>query len=173
MSIEPNSVFECLQTERLLLRAPRREDVSTVLKIHGDPETNRYNPHGPMKSMEEALERMDTWIQSWANDGFGYWSVCSSNGSVIGFGGISRIQWGGRDSLNLYYRFAAISWGYGYATEVARTAVRLAENHLSEFPVIARINPVNTPSIKVAEKVGLELNKEVSNDEYAVYTVRW
>ncbi|VEB44858.1 Uncharacterised protein [Chromobacterium violaceum] len=36
-----------IQTERLLLRAVNAGDAEALYAIFGDPETNRYNPHGP------------------------------------------------------------------------------------------------------------------------------
>ncbi|QQE77074.1 GNAT family N-acetyltransferase [Alicyclobacillus sp. SO9] len=168
------STFQHVHTERLFLRKPENQDVTDILRIHGNPATNRYNPHGPMTNNDEAAERLNDWQKSWANDGFGYWSIFAAEGSeIIGFGGISRIFWVGREALNLYYRFDNGSWGRGYATEIARTAVQLAAEHLPDLPVIARINPANSPSIKVAAKVGLRLNPMASNNDYAVYTIRW
>ncbi len=169
-----HTVFERYQTKRLILRSPLKEDVSAVFAIHGEPQTNRFNPHGPMKSLTEAMERLDAWRNNWMNDGFGYWSVLDTQSSeILGFGGIRRMQWADRNVLNLYYRFSTKSWGQGYATEVASTAVELAREYLSEFPVIARISPVNTPSINVAERIGMKRNAEISNSEYSIFTLGW
>jgi len=124
-----------------------------------------------MKTIGEAVERVDEWRHQWQSDRFGYWCILlSGNTEIIGFGGIRRAKWADREVLNLYYRFSTQSWGQGYATELALTAVQLAGNYLPEFPVVARINPVNTPSIKVAERVGMVLNPEISDSEYPVFT---
>jgi [ribosomal protein S5]-alanine N-acetyltransferase len=168
------SHFEHVQTERLILRTPRNEDIEAVFAIHGDPETNRFNPNGPMKSIDEAIERVEQWLQDWERNGFGYWSILSSHDcEIIGFGGLRRIQWAGRDVLNLYYRLSTKSWGKGYATELAQTAVDLARRYLPEFPVVARIHPTNSASIRVAERVGLKHMPELDTSEYMILTIGW
>ncbi len=127
-----------------------------------------------MECPDDAIERVDKWRRDWEIDGFGYWSILRlGSPEIIGFGGIRRIQWAGREVLNLYYRFSTKSWGQGYATEVARTAVELARKHLTEFPVAARISPDNTPSIKVAERVGMVLTPEINTSEFTVLTLGW
>jgi len=164
--------FEYLRTERLILRKPQRGDVPAIFAIHGDPKTNRYNPHGPMQSSDEAVDRLDGWLRDWAGNGLGYWSVLDARShEIMGFGGVRRMQWAGRDVLNLYYRFSTKSWGQGYATEVARTAVQLAQEYLPELPVIARISPVNLPSIKVAERLGLVINPDIETSEFVIFTL--
>lgn len=174
MTVNVHTLFEPIQTERLQLRAPVGEDASAVFAIHGDPDTNRYNPHGPMKSRKEAVDRLIGWQRDWAHDGYGYWSIMDpSSQEIIGFGGIRRMQLSGRDVLNLYYRISPKSWGYGYATEVASKAIELARKHLPAFPVVARISPVNTPSIKVAERVGMVVTPELNDSEYTVFTFGW
>ncbi|QZY14162.1 GNAT family N-acetyltransferase [Streptomyces decoyicus] len=56
---------------------------------------------------------------------------------------------------NLYYRLAHDSWGYGYATEISRAAIRIAGQHSPELPVVAWIHAHNTGSRAVAERLGL------------------
>jgi len=166
--------FELVQTKNLLLRTPENEDAWAVFVIHSDPETNRYNPSGPMKNLNEATKSLQEWIQDWENNGFGYWSVLdSSTCEIIGVGGIRRMHYNGRDVLNLYYRFSPKSWGRGYATELARTAVNLAGRYLPGLPIVARIRPSNVASIRVAEKAGLKHTHELYTSEYVVLTLGW
>lgn len=174
MSVNTNPVFAHLETERLLLRKPNLADVAEVFVIHSDPQTNQYNPHGPMKSPEEAIERVHGWIRDWEQDGIGYWTVLSlESHEVVGFGGIRRFHWADRDVFNLYYRFSAKSWGHGYATEVARAAVQFAHHHFPGLPIIARISPTNTLSIKVAERVGMVPTPELNTSEFMIFTLGW
>lgn len=41
----------------------------------GDPETNRFNPDGPMPSIAHAHERLAEWRTEWATAGFGFWAI--------------------------------------------------------------------------------------------------
>lgn len=165
--------FEHVLTERLILRMPISDDVQDVFAIHADSETNRFNPHGPMKTTDEASKRLQEWQHYWERDGFGYWSVLRQDSPVIGFGGVRRMRWAEREVLNLYYRFSTSTWGQGYATELARTALQLSQKYLPELPVVARISPNNKPSISVAQRVGMVLKQDISDDEFSVYVLRW
>src|SRR5579875_1845652 len=84
-----SSPLSYIQTNRLVLRPPHLEDAPDVLVIHGNPETNRHNPAGPMKDLVEAKERITEWIRDWDNHGIGYWCVTKLDGAqVIGVSGV-------------------------------------------------------------------------------------
>lgn len=143
-----SSPFSYIKTNRLVLRPPHLEDAPDVLVIHGNPETNRHNPAGPMKDLVAAKERITEWIRDWDNHGIGYWCVMELDGAqVIGVSGVRVMEWSGRQVLNLYYRYGPNAWGKGYATEVASAAVKIANQHLPELPVIAQTRPANHSSI--------------------------
>ncbi|QTM98267.1 GNAT family N-acetyltransferase [Sediminibacillus dalangtanensis] len=165
---------EHVKTDRLLLRKPRVEDAGDVFAIESDPETNRFRPAGPMKSMEEAIETIKEWRDNWSADGCGYWLVVlPETDEVIGITGIRRIYWRKRDVLNLYYRFSPKAWGKGYAAEAAAFSVKVARKNLPGFPVLARIRPINTPSQKVAEKSGLKRRPDLDTAGHKVFALGW
>ncbi|WP_339184171.1 GNAT family N-acetyltransferase [Oceanobacillus sp. FSL W7-1293] len=167
-------VFEQVKTENLILRKPSEADAYAVLEIEGDPKTNTYRPSGPMKNIEEALEKIELWNKDWITHGYGYWMISERKGSdVIGIGGVRNINWQGREVLNLYYRFSPKVWGRGYAAEVARYSVYLAREHLSELPIISRVRPSNIPSLRVAEKSGLVRHLSLDSAEHIVFTSGW
>jgi RimJ/RimL family protein N-acetyltransferase len=155
--------FVHVVTERLLLRALRESDLDAVYSIHADPETNRFSLSGPMPSLDAARARLDLWMGDWHLRGVGYWAVerREAPGVVIGFGGVRHRELEGQPVLNLAYRFTPQAWGSGHATEVARVALSLAREHLPDVPVIAIINQVNAPSIRVAERVGMRLDRHM------------
>ncbi|MCL6625706.1 GNAT family N-acetyltransferase [Alicyclobacillus shizuokensis] len=163
-----------VRTDRLILRMPRPGDAASVFVIHGDPVTNRHNPAGPMTDMAEAQECISQWIDDWSVNGIGYWCVSTlRNPRVIGVGGVRVMKWSGRSVLNLYYRFAPDAWGKGHATEVAREAIRLADIHLPDLPVVVRTRPTNLPALQVAERVGLPRRPDLDTDEHVVYASWW
>ncbi|MHB1953528.1 GNAT family N-acetyltransferase [Alicyclobacillus sp. ALC3] len=172
--ISTPSPFGCIQTNRLVLRIPRLDDSADVFAIHGNPETNRHNPAGPMKDLVEAKERITGWIRDWADDGIGYWRVTELDGAqVIGVSGVRVMEWSGRQVLNLYYRYGPAAWGKGYATEVASEAIEVAQEYFPELPVIARTRPTNLSSMKVAERVGLVRRLDLDTNEHVVFASWW
>ncbi|MBX9298949.1 GNAT family N-acetyltransferase [Chromobacterium piscinae] len=145
-----------IQTERLLLRAISAGDAEALYAIFGDPETNRYNPHGPHSSIEHARMALAGWTEEWKRHGFGRWSVACREepGRIIGFGGLSYGDYGGQDRLNLGYRFAPSAWGKGLASEMARQALQCAFEALAAPAVFAKVRPANLPSIRVLLRSG-------------------
>jgi len=167
------AVFAEVRTDRLILRQPRSDDGPAMFAVHGDPATNRYNPAGPDPDRAASEETLRCWLRQWEDDGYGYWAVTPlEGGTVLGFGGIMRLTWRDRDVLNLYYRLTPDAWGRGYATEVARTAVRLARSYVPRLPVIARTRPANIASIRTAERAGLVRRPDLDT-EHIVFALGW
>lgn len=165
--------FERTTTERLLLRRIEEQDLDAVFELHGDPETSRFNPSGPLRSRDAAREVLELWLGDWARHGVGYWVVerLDAPGTVVGFSGVRHKELEGRTVLNLAYRYRPQAWGSGYATEVARVALALARKHLPHVPVVAIISLENTPSLRVAERLGMRRDRIIDYHgmESAVY----
>jgi RimJ/RimL family protein N-acetyltransferase len=154
--------FESTTTERLLLRRIRESDLEALFALHSDPATNRYSP-SPMRTLDDARVRMALWLADWSQHGVGYWLVerREAPGVVVGLGGVRYKEFEGRKVLNLAYRFTPQAWGTGYATEVSRAALGLAREHLPDVPVVAIISQENAPSLRVAERLGLRLDRVI------------
>jgi RimJ/RimL family protein N-acetyltransferase len=98
---------------------------------------------------------IDRWSRDWDADGLGTWTVrLNGEGGVIGYGGCSVRQ----DTFwNLGYRFAVDHHGHGYATELAREAIRQAGFLRPDIPVVAYLLEHNAASAHVARKLGMTL----------------
>ncbi|MEZ0090447.1 GNAT family N-acetyltransferase [Streptacidiphilus sp. EB129] len=144
------------ETERLVLTRPQPDDAEAVFAVHGDPETNRYNPHGPMRSVEMGREWLRLWDEDWATEGIGYCAVAlrGDPGAVIGFAGTKVVLLEGERVLNLYYRFSPSVWGRGLAREAAQAGLDLGRPRFPELRVVALIRPDNLPSLRLAERLG-------------------
>lgn len=166
--------FENVETDRLLLRRLKKEDLGAVYRLNSDPRTNIYNPYGPMKNISSVSKRLDIWLKDWKKNGFGYWSMTIKDDSRIdGVGGIKKLVFSQRYVLNLYYRLSPEIWGLGYATEMSLKAVELATKCLPEYPVVVMARKENLPSMRVAEKAGLKHNESLDTDEYTIYVTNW
>jgi [ribosomal protein S5]-alanine N-acetyltransferase len=167
------TIFNEVRTERLVLRRLKSGDGLAVFKVQGDPATNLYNPAGPDPDLATSEETLRRWLRDWQDNGYGYWAVTLPHSEdVLGFGGIKPIVWRDRDVLNLYYRFTPSSWGHGYASEMAQTAVTLARAHLSHFPVVARTRPENVAAIRTAERAGLRRRPDLDT-KHIVFALGW
>jgi RimJ/RimL family protein N-acetyltransferase len=110
---------------RLIYRVPTRHDLARLFAIYSDPQTQLFNPAGPMTEEAEATALLERWIGHWETHGYGWWAITRSEAPehIIGFGGIALHDFLGEQRLNLGYRFAVEAWGQGFATEMGRTAL--------------------------------------------------
>lgn len=145
-----------LLTARLSLRPPSRADVGAILSIHANPLTSLHNPSDALTTRGEAQRLFERWSDHWRRYGYGYWVVRRRDSiAPIGFCGFKSVQFNGRSTLNLFYRFHPSAWGNGLASEAATAVVKWAAQHLPEQPIIARVRPENIASQRVATHAGL------------------
>jgi len=154
-----------INTSRLILRAPTVDDVASVFALYGDPETNRYNPSGPLADLHQAKTALDRWLKHWAEQGFGQWAIATQAAPecVIGFGGITLYNYNEVERINLGYRFATSAWGKGFATELARAALQFGFIELDQPQVYGVVRPAHQASINVLEKVGMQRIDELDD----------
>lgn len=143
---------------RLTYRRPHASDVQRLFAIYGDPQTNLFNPVGPLASLEVAQRLLDHWLAQWASQGYGWWAIArvEAPDHIIGFGGIAPMDYLTQRRINLGYRFAVQAWGQGYATELGRDALKLAFETLGLPEVFGLVRPDHAASIRVLEKIGMQ-----------------
>jgi RimJ/RimL family protein N-acetyltransferase len=142
-----------LETERLTLRMWREdEDFEPYALICADPEVMRFLG-GKTFTRLEAWRHMAFLVGHWHLRGYGHWVVEEkASGKLIGrLGFLNPTGWPG---FEIGWTLGRDSWGKGYATEGARRALDYAFKELGHEHVISLIHPDNTPSIRVAERLG-------------------
>lgn len=149
-----------LETERMMLRELVPEDVDDLMLIFSDPEAMRYYPS--TKSREEA-ERWIRWVTgSYEQNGFGLWAcVLKETGELCGQCGLMPQEVEGRREVEVGYLFVREFWGRGLATEAARASRDSGFEQLGRRRLVSLINPQNIPSRRVAERIGMGLEKEI------------
>jgi RimJ/RimL family protein N-acetyltransferase len=154
-----------LETERLVLRKPRLDDVDGLLEFAGDGEVMRWIAGEP-GGREVALEHVERWLARWDANGVGQFVVLLGERII---GRVGLLVWDSRSWETSSYDLAgdaaeselgwAISsgyWGQGYATEAARAARTWAYEKRGVGRLISLIDPRNVRSIRVADKLGAE-----------------
>lgn len=140
-----------IETERLILRVPRREDFDAWAAVGTDPEVMRHL--GGVQSRFDAWSRFVGTIGSWHVLGFGVFSVIrKSDARWIGrVGTLHPADWPGDE---VGWTLAREAWGQGYATEAAAAAADWAFSVLGWNEMIHCIAPDNTASQEVARRLG-------------------
>ncbi|MFJ8785296.1 GNAT family N-acetyltransferase [Streptomyces sp. NPDC102476] len=138
-----------IETERLLLRPLRVEDVEVFVALHEDERVNRFVG---AYSHQQALKRLASVEQQWAERGHGLCAVeLKSTGEFIGRVGLN--YWEQFNEVELGWTLKAGTWGRGYATEAARACLDWGFATLDEAYFISMIRPGNTASVHVAERL--------------------
>lgn len=134
------------------------EDFEAHAAICGDPEVMKY--------IRDPLSRADSWWQiakyvgHWQFRGYGFWGVFErETGRLVGHLGF--LDPGGGHGFELGWALARSAWGRGYAFEGARAAVEHAFTVLARERIVCLIHPENARSIRVAERLGASLEKEI------------
>jgi RimJ/RimL family protein N-acetyltransferase len=147
-----------LTSARLIYRAPTPADLDRLYAIYSDPQTQQFNPSGPMTEAAQAEALLARWTEHWELHGYGWWAIARRKApdQVIGFGGIAFHDYLGEQRMNLGYRFAVEAWGQGFATETGRTALYQAFVILGLSEVYGFVRPANIASARVLEKIGMQ-----------------
>ena len=140
-----------LETERLILRPPVAEDLDGWAELMGDEQAARFI--GGVQSRAGSWRGLAAMAGSWALHGFGMFSVVEkSSGRWIGrLGPWVPEGWPGTE---VGWGLIRSAWGRGYATEGAARAIDWAFDELGWREVIHCIDPQNSGSIAVAQRLG-------------------
>ena len=140
-----------IETERLLLRPPLQEDFDGWAELMTDPESASFIG-GPVQRAA-AWRGLATMAGSWALKGFGMFSLIEKeSGRWVGrVGPWQPEEWPGTE---VGWGIVKSAWGRGYATEAAVATIDWAFDTLGWTEVIHCIDPKNTPSIALAERLG-------------------
>jgi RimJ/RimL family protein N-acetyltransferase len=144
----------CLFTERLLLRPLTVEDDSWFIPLHQHPDVMQFSLRGIL-SEEVAHKIIEGAIRSYEVRGYGIMG-CYVRDSLrpIGFCGVCLRELEGQLYPELGYRLFPEFWAQGYATEAASIVKADVFERLRLPQIFSFIDPKNSRSIRVAEKIG-------------------
>ena len=138
-----------LETERLILRAPRRGDVKAIARLAGDRRIAENTARIPHPYRVEDAEAFIAAINH--KDGETAF-VIVRDGTLIGACGIDP-----RDSgPELGYWLGAAYWGRGFATEAVRALIDYAFGELEHETLAAGARVSNPASRRVLEKCAFQ-----------------
>ena len=152
-----------IETERLLLRPMRAEDVDELLAIFGDPKVMAAFGVEPFGRPE-----MKHWVQRNLEHqeryGYGLFSVIhKADRRLVGDCGLEHMDEGAREA-ELGYDFRSDYWNRGLATEAAAAVRDFAFHELGLPRLISLIRQGNGASRRVAEKIGMRHDADITRN---------
>lgn len=150
-----------LVTHRLILKNHQLHDYEDCAKLWSNPIVTRYIGGQPLTE-EACWAKFLRTVGHWSMMGFGFWVIRDkSTGQFIGeigladhkrslqpdFAGIPEMGW----ALNPDFH------GQGYAKEAAFSILDWADHHLQNPKTVCLIDPDNSASLRLAEKLGYQL----------------
>jgi RimJ/RimL family protein N-acetyltransferase len=147
-------------TARLVGRRPEPGDALAYARMFTDARVDEQSWPEHLRTADRAHALLDDLIRHWERWGFGPWTILL-DGTPIGYAGLRHADVGGHPEVEVLWFLDADHWGLGYATEMAREAVRVAFAILELDAVVAQTVDVNHASRAVMDKLGLRHERDV------------
>jgi ribosomal-protein-alanine N-acetyltransferase len=159
-----------LETPRLLMREMTLADLDFIAAMMAHPEVNHYYDRRFTRHDSDYWLRRQ--IDRYRRDGHGLWLVVErSTSEPVGQVGLVMQDVEGTRHPELGWLLHRPFWGQGYATEAGAAARDAAFDRWGYAEVISLIRPVNVPSLRVAERIGMTEQRRVQfhGFEHAVF----
>lgn len=146
-----------LTTERLTLRPPVPEDLDPLEELFTDAEAMRHIGSGEPWDESRMAQSLDRKITQLSERGFTLYTVVRrADGRVLGDCGLN--VWPDTGEIEIGWRLAREHWGQGYATEAAGAVFDHARTDLELCRLICMVEEENTPSWRIAQRLGFTLD---------------
>ncbi|HEY8191605.1 MAG TPA: GNAT family N-acetyltransferase [Alphaproteobacteria bacterium] len=145
-----------LETERLLLRRWKESDRPAFADMSADPEAMKFL--GGVWSRAASDNFIDRAQKHFDDHGYGlYATELKETGTLIGFVGIRNVPFDAHftPAIEIGWRLGQEFWGQDYATEAASKVLEYGFNHLGLNEIVSFTSPVNVPSWRLMEKLGM------------------
>jgi RimJ/RimL family protein N-acetyltransferase len=161
-----------LETERLIIRHLRADDLDSFYEICCDPEVMKYVGDGQPLSREQVQRWIQKSQENYAAHGLGCFALENkADGRLIGYCGLVNPD--GREA-EIVYVLERRHWRQGLAWEVAKAMLDFGFARRQLRRITATIDPDNLASIRIVEKLGMEY-RQSRLDEHGlpewVYTI--
>ncbi len=148
-----------ITTNRLRLEKIDANHKGDLYKLLSNPVVHKYFPK--ILDQNESKAFYEKIQDCYKTDGYCFWAVIRKKDDIfLGICGLLPQLIDGRKEVEVGYRISNEFWGQGYGSEAAKGCIDYGSEILKLSSIISLIRPVNFPSIRVAEKNGLRLEKE-------------
>jgi len=151
-----------LETQRLILRHLVMDDLDALFALYRDPQIRKYFPDGAL-TLEQTKEELEWYLHGHPeHPELGLWAtIHKESGKFIGRCGLLPWEIDNVLEIEIAYLLDKSYWGQGLATEAALGIMDYAFEKLNVSRLICLIDPSNSASQKVAQRIGMTLERKV------------
>lgn len=161
-----------LRTERVALREFTEADLDVVAALMADEEQMSLYPRPRTRDESHVWLRRN--LRLYKDHGFGFWLMEALESSdFLGYSGIRPVIIEGVEEIEMGWHTKKQFWSRGLATEAATACRDLAFSRFDIPRLVATIDLDTPPSERVAQKIGMHLEKEAVLDGWSclVYSI--
>lgn len=162
-----------VETEHLLFRPLLLSDLDDLAALYADPEVMRFL--GGPRSKEEVHQILNRYIREYETYGHSFFATLEkSDRRFIGQCGLLTQEIEGQPEVELAYLLAPQYWQRGLALEGTQALKNYGLQQLGFPRLISLIPPENKPSIYIAEKIGMQYERDVDQwgQHFRLYAVK-
>lgn len=160
--IHPLTSAPVLETERLILRGPEREDLAAFTAYMTT--SGRLTEQGETVDADQAWYGFLTGIGHWHWHGFGFFTL-ALRGTTAPLGRVGLLKHAGWPQVELAWHLFDAAEGHGYATEAARAVRDWAKAHHGLENLVSYIDRNNRRSQAVAKRLGARTSGRLAPHE--------
>ena len=155
-----------LETDRLMFRHLKLDDLDSLFALYKDPEVRRYFPEGTL-SYQETKEELEWFLNGHPeHPQLGLWAtIHKESNRFIGRCGLLPWTIDKRPEVEVAYMIAKEYWGQGLGTEAAQAILLYGFELLQLTRLICLIDRENQASMRVAGKIGMTFEKEAIDEK--------
>lgn len=142
------------------------DDLDALFALYSDTDVKKYVYEEAM-NFEETKEELEWIIKVYSEQpGFGLWATIYKETSEF-IGRCGLLQWTIEElpEVELTYMLSKKYWGQGLGGEVTQALMQYGFEQLNLSRLICCIDKENQASIRVAQKIGMNFEKEVNTGE--------
>jgi ribosomal-protein-alanine N-acetyltransferase len=148
--------FPIYTTTRLILRAPKDDDIDTQFIVGSDEDVMRYYGSIPFVTREQSASEIE-WFRNIYREKQGIRWVVTERDSDIYIGDIGYLKWESKHRrAEIGYKLDKRHWNKGYMSEALAEVLRHGFAVMDLNRVEALVDPRNPQSIRVLEKQGFK-----------------
>jgi RimJ/RimL family protein N-acetyltransferase len=158
-----------IETERLLLRRWRPDDLDALTAIFAKPEVWRF-PRQRGFTAEETRAFLDRKLELWSTQGYSQWAAVVKPDTLIGFLGLQPPDFLPEvmPTVEIGWRIDPDFWGRGLATEGGRAALRFGFDVLRLDDIVSIYEPENVASGRVMQRLGMRPDRDTVHPKLGV-----